>query len=103
MTHTILTRLQIEEAMEEIIRSEKDIEERVGVPCRVPYTLFAYPNSKFNTKIIELLKENGLKGAVTTIPRMLTNQANLFMLNLITQGPISTVPSKLICLGCIQI
>ena len=80
--HPILTELPIEEAREEIVRSKKDIEKRLGAPC----TLFAYPNGEFNTEIVELLKENGFKGAVTTVPRMIAKRANPFMLNRINAG-----------------
>lgn len=82
VTHTTLTKLPIEEAREEIIQSKNDIEKRLGAPC----TLFAYPNGEFNTKIIELLKENGFTGAVTIIPGMITKRATPFMLNRITAG-----------------
>jgi hypothetical protein len=82
VTHTNLTRLPIEEARREIVQSKKEIEKRVGAPC----TLFAYPNGEFNAEIIELLNESGFKGAVTTIPGMITKRANPFMLNRITAG-----------------
>lgn len=83
VTHPTLTRLAIEEAREEIIRSKRDIEERLGKPC----TLFAYPNGDFNTEIIELVKESGFQGAVTTIPRMIRRGDNLFRLGRISAGP----------------
>ena len=83
VTHTSLTRLPIEEARKEILYSKKDIEERLGTSC----TLFAYPNGEFNAEIIEILKENGFKGAVTTIPRMVRRGANLFRLGRISAGP----------------
>lgn len=82
VTHTTLTQLPIEEVWREITRSKKDIEERLGAPC----TLLAYPNGEFNTEIIELLKENGFMGAVTTIPGMITKRTNPFMLNRIPAG-----------------
>ena len=82
VTHTTLTRLPIEEARREIVQSKKEIEKRLGAPC----TLFAYPNGEFNAEIIEILKENEFKGAVTTVPRMITKRANPFMLNRINAG-----------------
>ena len=82
VTHTTLTKLPIEEAREEIVRSKDDIEERLGASC----TLFACPNGEFNAEIIECLKEEGFKGAVTTVPRMITKRANPFMLDRITAG-----------------
>ena len=83
VTHPILTKLSIEEAREEIVRSKKDIEKRVGAPC----TLFAYPNGDFNTEIIELVKKSGFKGAVTTIPHLISQDEKLFMLSRISAGP----------------
>ena len=83
VTHPILTRLPIEDAREEITRSKKEIEERLGVPCN----LFAYPNGEFNTEIIELLKENVFKGAVTAIPRMIRRGDKPFRLGRISAGP----------------
>lgn len=82
VTHPILTRLPIVDVRGEITRSKKEIEERLGVPCN----LFAYPNGEFNAEIIEILKENGFTGAVTTIPRLIKKSENPFMLSRISAG-----------------
>ncbi|HUV45623.1 MAG TPA: polysaccharide deacetylase family protein [Dehalococcoidia bacterium] len=84
VTHPILTKLPIGEAKEEIARSKKDIEERLGVPC----TSFAYPNGDFNDEIVGLVMERGFTCAVTTIQRMVNRNAEPFKLNRISAGPV---------------
>lgn len=82
VTHTMLTRLPVEEAKGEITRCKKEIEEKLGQEC----TIFSYPDGKFNDGIIELVKEAGLKYALTTVPGMITGKSDPFMLNRIHGG-----------------
>lgn len=82
VSHPILTRLPLEEAKFEIIRSKKDIEERLGQPA----TSFSFPNGAFNAEIIKILKENGFSYAVTTIPKILANGLNPYLLGRIPTG-----------------
>ena len=66
VSHPILTRLTLEEADAEIRGSRGAIEERLGT--RVD--LFAYPNgtrADFNEAIQGLLRDQGFRGAVTTL------------------------------------
>ena len=83
VTHPLLTRLPLEEAREEITRSKRDIEEKLGKPC----VLFAYPNGDFNAEIVQLVEESGFTAAVTTIPKLLTRDANLLTLPRVSAGP----------------
>ena len=83
VTHPILTKLSVEEAREEIARSKKDIEERLGVPC----ASFAYPNGDFNDEIVRLVVECGFTCAVTAIQRMVTRNADPFTLGRILAEP----------------
>lgn len=83
VTHPLLTRLPIEEVRWEITRSKEDIEEKLGKPC----VLFAYPNGDFNAEIVQLVEESGFTGAVTTIPKLLTRDANLLTLPRVSAGP----------------
>ena len=66
VSHPILTRMPLSEAIDEIIGSKEIIEKRLGLPVR----LFAYPNGSrddFNVAIKQVLKENGFVGAATTL------------------------------------
>jgi peptidoglycan/xylan/chitin deacetylase (PgdA/CDA1 family) len=79
VSHPILTNLPLEQAKWEIAQSKKDIEERL----RQPVTAFAYPNGghrDFNTQIANLVKESGFLCAVTTIPRWIGPEANIYEL-----------------------
>jgi len=66
VTHPILTRMPLEEAMGEILTSRRDVQEHVGAPVE----LFAYPNgsrSDFNEPLKAGLRDAGFRAAVTTI------------------------------------
>jgi len=85
VSHPILTKLPLEEAKCEIIRSKDDIEQKLGQPV----TAFAYPNGgfgDFNAEIVTLLKENGFTCAVTGIPKLLTPSSELYSLGRIPSG-----------------
>jgi len=83
VTHPILTKVSLEDARNEITLSKKAIEESLGTPC----TLFAYPRGRFNGELIELVREIGFTCAVTTIPRLITSNADSFMLSRLDAGP----------------
>lgn len=84
VTHTNLTRLSTEEARKEIVRSKKDIEDRLQKPCN----LFAYPNGRFDTRIAQVVKESGFSAAFTTVPRLLGGRSkDLFLLPRVPAGP----------------
>lgn len=83
VTHPILTKVSLEDAKTEITLSKKAIEENVRIPC----TLFAYPNGCFNNELIRLVRDIGFTCAVTTIPRLVTNDADRFMLSRLDAGP----------------
>jgi peptidoglycan/xylan/chitin deacetylase (PgdA/CDA1 family) len=66
VSHPILTRIPLAEAVNEIIASKKAIEYHL----KSPVLLFAYPNGRsddFNESIKTVLRESGFIGAVTTI------------------------------------
>ena len=66
VTHPILSRMPLAEAVDEIVSSKETIEQKLGLPVR----LFAYPNGSkedFNIFIKQALKKAGFLCAVTTI------------------------------------
>jgi peptidoglycan/xylan/chitin deacetylase (PgdA/CDA1 family) len=87
-THPILTRVSIQEAEQEILRSKRIIENELGTPVR----LFAYPNGKkgdFDTRTQEILFRSGFDAAVTLIHgsnQLMKNQLNWFALRRIYIG-----------------
>ncbi|HYE34627.1 polysaccharide deacetylase family protein [Methylocaldum sp.] len=65
-SHSILTRIPLEAARDEIEKSVQSISDLTGQPCR----LFAYPNggpTDYDYKILTILKDFGIVAAVTTI------------------------------------
>jgi len=77
--HSILTRIPLEQAEQEIIDSKSAIEKHLG--CEVSY--FAYPNgleADFNDDIIRIVQEAGFRGAVTNINGFVSQGGNLFQL-----------------------
>lgn len=66
-SHSILTRVEREQARAEIQRSVKRTAKLTGAPCR----LFAYPNGRkrdYDEVIMRLLRGAGISSAVTTLP-----------------------------------
>jgi peptidoglycan/xylan/chitin deacetylase (PgdA/CDA1 family) len=66
VTHPVLTRMPLEEAVEEIMASKATIERHLHAPVR----LFAYPNGgreDINAAIKQALKTAGFLGAVSTL------------------------------------
>jgi len=62
VNHEILDQIPLDKAREEIVCSRDEIEAFLGVPV----TLFAYPNGNFNAPLLNVVKEIGYTGAVTT-------------------------------------
>lgn len=60
-SHAELNAIADANAEKEILESRKILEEELSKKC----DFFAYPRGKYNEKIIELLKSNRFKGAVT--------------------------------------
>lgn len=60
--HVILDQVSQPQAEEEIVRSQQELESRLGVRPE----FFAYPNGNFTSDLKTILKRNGFRGAVTT-------------------------------------
>jgi peptidoglycan/xylan/chitin deacetylase (PgdA/CDA1 family) len=54
LTHPDLTRIKLDLAQEEILRSKQEIEDRTGRPP----TLFAYPYGRYNVRIQEMVRSH---------------------------------------------
>jgi peptidoglycan/xylan/chitin deacetylase (PgdA/CDA1 family) len=87
VTHPVLTKLLPEQAKREIIESRKIIEEKIGQPV----TVFSYPGGKFSDKTASLLKDNGFRCALTSVPSMTTSKSNPYELGRIIGGWTYTV------------
>jgi peptidoglycan/xylan/chitin deacetylase (PgdA/CDA1 family) len=72
VNHTILTRVPIERARDEIVESKTTLEKRLNK--RV--TAFSYPNGDFDASIAELVARNGFTCAVSTGARRLISLAD---------------------------
>jgi peptidoglycan/xylan/chitin deacetylase (PgdA/CDA1 family) len=77
VNHPILTNLPLEEAQREILRSKKDIEEKLGQTV----TAFSYPNGDFNPEIIKFIKDNFICAVTAGIPKLITSKNNPYELN----------------------
>ena len=73
-SHTILTNVSLETANEEINKSKKIIEQKVG--HRIAD--FSYPNGAFNSTIINLLHKAEFRSAVTGINKLSTFRTSPF-------------------------
>lgn len=65
-SHSILTKIPLKTARDEVEKSVRSISDWTGQPCR----LFAYPNggtADYNDKIVTILEDFGIVAAVTTI------------------------------------
>ena len=85
VTHPILTNISLSQAKQEIIQSKIDIEKRLKTTVKS----FCYPNGQaddFNNEIINIIRESGFNCAVTTIPKTVEPDANLFNLGRIPPG-----------------
>jgi len=61
LTHASLTVISLVEARKEIHEGKRELEELIGRPTK----MFAYPEGRYNAKIMELVKECGFIGART--------------------------------------
>lgn len=80
-SHSILTKINLDEARLEIVNSKKKIEQ---ITCK-NVKFFAYPNGTpfdFNSEIIEVLKTAGYEAAFTTIYGVNRKDANPDMFSL---------------------
>jgi peptidoglycan/xylan/chitin deacetylase (PgdA/CDA1 family) len=85
VTHPIMSKISSQQARNQIAQSKKTIEEKLNLPV----TEFAYPNGQsgdFNTDTIRLLKESGLRCAVTTIPKLISPKTDQYELGRIGPG-----------------
>jgi peptidoglycan/xylan/chitin deacetylase (PgdA/CDA1 family) len=86
-SHSILTKISLRQAQDEIVKSKMKIEELIGKEV----TFFAYPNGTyldFNNEIIEILKKAGYEAAFTTIPggNRHSDSQDIFSLKRISAG-----------------
>ncbi len=83
--HPILSTMEPEEQRNEIAGCLKKLSEKgINYPA-----IFAYPNGRaqdFNKTTIEILKENGIKAALTTIDGFFENDDDLFRIKRIPVG-----------------
>lgn len=80
VTHPILTRIDAQQAYREIAQSQKDLQRILKEPCQY----FAYPNGQprqdYASFHIQVLKELGFKGALSTWWGAATAQTDPFQL-----------------------
>jgi peptidoglycan/xylan/chitin deacetylase (PgdA/CDA1 family) len=76
ITHLKLAEISIEKAKKEIVGSKKIIEEKLGKKCR----FFAYPYGSYNREVVEILKRNNFRAAVTVDPGFVWLHDRLFEL-----------------------
>jgi len=74
--HVILTRTPLTTAREEIVTSKRELARNISKEI----DLFCYPNGNFNQDIIDILKDEGLKLAVTTHPGFIHESSDLYSL-----------------------
>ena len=85
VTHAILSKLSSQEVRQEIRESKQRIETMAGQPV----DFFAYPNGHwedFNDAIIEMLKEEGYRGACTTVAGSVKGASDPYQLRRIGTG-----------------
>jgi peptidoglycan/xylan/chitin deacetylase (PgdA/CDA1 family) len=82
VTHPLFSKLSPEEARREIVQSKKDIEENIDESV----TAFSYPGGRFSDETTRVLKENGFRCALTSVPGMITSGANPYELSRILGG-----------------
>ena len=76
VNHPSLTSLPLDQAREEITRSKKQLEDRLGIPI----LHFCYPYGAWNQQIADLVQEAGYQTAVTLMPGVNTASTNPFRL-----------------------
>ena len=76
MNHLNLTHLSPLQQWKEIYESKRILEEKLGHPIY----FISYPTGRFNEQVIQLVKEAGYLGAVTTIPGKINNIEDIYKL-----------------------
>lgn len=76
VSHKKLTKISLEKAKEEILESERTIEEELNKNCK----FFAYPCGNYNKDVATLLKEIGFLGALTVNEGIISKDDDLFLL-----------------------
>lgn len=61
-SHALLDQIPVEKVRRELVESSARINNETGMPVE----LFAYPNGNYDSKVLSLLPESGIKVAVTT-------------------------------------
>lgn len=73
-THPFLTRLTETEMKDEIMNSKYALENRLGVPVK----FFCYPYGDYNAKVVELVRQAGYLGGITTMRGLVHKHDNPF-------------------------
>ena len=76
VSHPCLTRLPADQARWQINRSMSDIEARLGKAPK----FFAYPAGDYDESTVEMVREAGFAGAVTTVETWIDLEADVYML-----------------------
>lgn len=69
VNHPVLTRISLDEALEEIVHSKFSLEDLIGAPA----ISFAYPKGAFNKAIRNIVYETGFQYGVSIIEGLLSN------------------------------
>jgi len=62
-THPLMNRVSAKEVRTEVVESLHDLEREIGVALPI----FAYPSGGFNNEVVNILKQEGIKLAFTTV------------------------------------
>jgi peptidoglycan/xylan/chitin deacetylase (PgdA/CDA1 family) len=76
-THTDLTKLPLERAVEEIRGCKRDLEDFLGAPVN----LFAYPGGAFNETIARAVRDAGFKAACSLLGLGINTRSSMFWLS----------------------
>jgi peptidoglycan/xylan/chitin deacetylase (PgdA/CDA1 family) len=76
-THTDLTKIPLERAVEEIRGCKQDLEDLLGAPV----TLFAYPGGAFNETIARAVRDAGFKAACSVLGLGINTRSSMFWLS----------------------
>ena len=72
VSHTTMTEIDLDTVSDELVRSKREIQQRLGVEP----ALFAYPNGNVNAQIVDRVREAGYALAFTTEVGFVTAQCN---------------------------
>jgi peptidoglycan/xylan/chitin deacetylase (PgdA/CDA1 family) len=76
-THTNLTRIPLERAVEEIRCCKQDLEDLLGAPVN----LFAYPAGEFNLPVAQAVRDAGFKAACSALGMGVNTRSSMFWLS----------------------